>query len=538
MLSHVLHFITPDTTDLFQTGFFLVILGVAAATLVSVWKQARPPSWEANWEGTGRGTAGLALDVDHGSFNDVCDAVATKPEKYADIVPGILLIFGLLGTFIGLGIALDSASSILTNANAQGALDGGMKDLMAMMGGLGTKFKTSTWGILGFLVLKLALSAMGRESQRQQWVIARMKGEMDRSRQASGQLQEARSQLLLAALADVSVRTDVSFDQRMREDRSLRLAHHSESLEQDRQLRTESAGVIAAEMRLALSQVFEKQQADSDRQSSALEQMVNLLGRSNDSAKATQVLLADFTGSQRAFSDAIKESAEMMSSAASSMDGAADDMSTVIQTFENSMKTTLSGIERGLGGAIGTMGDSLRDNLGNMSSLLQKTSDTLQGSLNAFTISTDTTLGQVTASIDRAATSQARSMHEFQGTTEDVQMLVKQNVESIGSIAGKISSSLTSVATCGMEIQKVADRMRSNAEHDEAVRGALLEALRNSNPAAELRPVLERISMDLVSGKEQSHALLARQTKALEDVRAQLDKMERRTVLAEVEPAP
>jgi len=537
MLSHVLHFITPDTSDLFQTGFFLVILAVAVTTLVSVWKQARPASWEANWEGTGRGTAGLALDVDHGSFNDVCDAVATKPEKYADIVPGILLIFGLLGTFIGLGIALDSASSILTNANAQGALDGGMKDLMAMMGGLGTKFKTSTWGILGFLVLKLSLSAMGRESQRQQWVIARMKGEMDRTRQASEQLEEARSQQLQAALADVATRADLSFDQRLQEDRGLRLAHHAESMEQDRQLRTESARVMAAEMTRALSQVFQEQQAASDRQSIALEQMVQLLDKGNEAARETQVLLADFTGSQRAFSDAIKESATKMSAAASSMDGAADDMARVITAFEQSMKKTLSGIEQGLGGAIGTMGDSLRENLGSMSALLQSTSDTLQGSLDAFTISTDRTLGRVTASIDDASASQAKSMYEFRETTGDVQALVRTNVESIGSIAGKISSSLSSVASCGHDIRMLAERMQIGADADAADRTELLKALKEDRSAREMHALLEQMSTGLNEGRQQSQALLHRQTQALEAVRAHLEKLESRMPLAEVELA-
>ena len=68
-------------------------------------------------------------------------------------MPGLLLVIGLLGTFVGLGIALNKASEILQQAQGAG-MDQAMGNLMGMMEGLGTKFKTSTWGIIGFLLFK------------------------------------------------------------------------------------------------------------------------------------------------------------------------------------------------------------------------------------------------------------------------------------------------------------------------------------------------------------------------------------------------
>lgn len=62
----------------------------------------------------------------------------------AEIMPGILLILGLLGTFLGLSMALNKASSILIDANSAAGMDSAMSNLMGMMEGLGTKFKTST----------------------------------------------------------------------------------------------------------------------------------------------------------------------------------------------------------------------------------------------------------------------------------------------------------------------------------------------------------------------------------------------------------
>lgn len=94
------------------------------------------------------------------------------------MIPGIMLITGLFRTFIGLGIALNKASYILTNAQS-GDFNTLMNNLMQMMEGLGTKFKTSTWGIIGFLVYKTIIYLNGFEERRLRWVIIKMKKEFD-----------------------------------------------------------------------------------------------------------------------------------------------------------------------------------------------------------------------------------------------------------------------------------------------------------------------------------------------------------------------
>lgn len=62
MLGHVVDFIKPDFSEPFQLAFFTIILGAAVATLVGVWRTARPGNWKANWEGAGRGNTGLDVD--------------------------------------------------------------------------------------------------------------------------------------------------------------------------------------------------------------------------------------------------------------------------------------------------------------------------------------------------------------------------------------------------------------------------------------------------------------------------------------------
>ncbi|MHC9011978.1 hypothetical protein ACYX79_10185 [Stenotrophomonas rhizophila] len=567
MLSHVLHFVLPDLTDAYQIIFCLIIFAVAGLTAFGVWARARPANWETNWEGSGRGT-GLALDVDHGSFNDVCDAVATKPEKYADIVPGMLLIFGLLGTFIGLGIALDSASAILTSANAQGALDGGMKDLMAMMGGLGTKFKTSTWGILGFLLLKLTLSAMGRETERQQWVITRMKQEMDRSRQAGEQLQEQRSQRLEAVLFDVAVQMDTSFNQRLQHDREARLSHNQESatalqgavetlgltlggrlsdvFASDRQLRMADAQARTLELGRTLSEAVQElqdslqaglqaQYAVAERSADAVGRMVDLQVGGNDLAEQTHALLRSFTESQKAFSDSMQNSADTMSAAASSMNGAAGDMSTVITSFEGSVKSTLSSIESGLGSTIGNMDESLRSNLGEMSTLLGGTATTLQSSLETFSDSTGETLAQVTASMRTASDSQRMVMADVRNAMCDVQEMVQSTVGSIEQVGKKLNDSLRSVAKCSLEMTSLVTHVRTSSEAAaEAWDGTRELLARDGTYEEQMRAAISSGANSVVDAQHRTNELLGYQAGALDALRVQLESFTEQTAQLDV----
>lgn len=173
----ILTFLLPSTDPL-QLLFAGLIGLLSLVTVVALQLGARERTWERKWNGGGQND----LDVEHGSLNEISAAVASPGEKMAEFMPGILLILGLLGTFLGLGIALNKASTILVEANAGGGMDNAMANLMGMMEGLGTKFKTSTWGILAFLLLKAYAASNGYEERRLRWCVGQMKRAFDSSR--------------------------------------------------------------------------------------------------------------------------------------------------------------------------------------------------------------------------------------------------------------------------------------------------------------------------------------------------------------------
>lgn len=195
----IIAFLIPgnDPIQLFFGGLFLILI---ATTLIGVWRGATSESWEKRWNGNGQVDD---LDVEHGSVNEISAAVASPGEKLADIMPGILLILGLLGTFLGLGIALNKASTILLEANAGGGMDNAMANLMGMMEGLGTKFKTSTWGIMAFLLLKAWSARNGYEERRLRWCVGKMKAAFDFSRLVQQQERQQTQYALIEALGRI-----------------------------------------------------------------------------------------------------------------------------------------------------------------------------------------------------------------------------------------------------------------------------------------------------------------------------------------------
>lgn len=178
--SEFFDFIFPQN-ELLQLSFLVLIVSMMMLTIITTHKYANAAHWEKKWNGNTPDDHQDDLDIDHGSVTDIWNAVATAPEKLAEVMPGMLLVVGLLGTFLGLGLALNHASHILGQADAlstAGAASS-MQDLMGLLQGLGTKFKTSTWGIMGFLLLKVWSSLTRFEEKRLSWVIRKVKTELE-----------------------------------------------------------------------------------------------------------------------------------------------------------------------------------------------------------------------------------------------------------------------------------------------------------------------------------------------------------------------
>lgn len=203
--SEIFDFLLPQAEPL-QLGFLSLIVFMMLFTIITTRWYARDISWENKWNNGTPDNPNDDLDIDHGSIMDLWHAVATWPEKLAEIMPSLLLVVGLLGTFLGLGLALNHASNILGQSNAlsaAGAADS-MQQLMGMMHGLGTKFKTSTWGIMGFLLLRIWSSITQFDEKRLKWVILKVKDELEQRKVQLQKAEETKQQALLFQISQAA----------------------------------------------------------------------------------------------------------------------------------------------------------------------------------------------------------------------------------------------------------------------------------------------------------------------------------------------
>ena len=232
ILSFLLPFhLSPFKLDALPSIFFFVIWGLFFFTIFRVYQTAKPENWEHNWYGGNKNNQSKKLDAEHGSVMEISEAVATPSEKLADIMPGLILIIGLLGTFLGLGLALDKASSILTGANALSNMDASMANLMQMLEGLGTKFKTSTWGLLAFILLKGILSKNGYEERRLRWSIEKVKSELDLVRDQKLQEERNNNNKLIECMQNIAMQFEhtVMKNQSANQDQLKQLTQHTQN---------------------------------------------------------------------------------------------------------------------------------------------------------------------------------------------------------------------------------------------------------------------------------------------------------------------
>lgn len=188
-ITDILSFINPFG-DVLSTVFVLLLVSLSILTIIWLQASAKVENWENNWHGEHLEDS-ASLDSEHGSVHELAEAVATKAEQVAEIMPSMLLVLGLLGTFLGLGIALNSASDVLATANTSG-MDSAMANLMSLMEGLGAKFKTSTWGLLCFIALNILFNVLGFKEKRLAWAIGKVRQEAEIKNVEKNQLEQER----------------------------------------------------------------------------------------------------------------------------------------------------------------------------------------------------------------------------------------------------------------------------------------------------------------------------------------------------------
>lgn len=189
--------------------FLAVIIVLGFGTALWVWHSTRERKgkmncWEQRWTNNTRNTCD-DLKVEHGSIHELSRAVELPAEKLADVLPSMFLVIGLLGTFLGIGVALNEAAGVLNNSNVNPAESMGnaqkavenleqvtksknlLDEMMGMLDGLGALFKSSIYGIIGFFGFTLWKNKWGSDKERFKWCVERCNKEIENKEKIQGQ---------------------------------------------------------------------------------------------------------------------------------------------------------------------------------------------------------------------------------------------------------------------------------------------------------------------------------------------------------------
>ena len=404
--SDILIFFTPD--DNFQRFFFTLIFGLVSLVVLGLIIFSKTNTWVKNWQKQ-KNAQMYTSQTELGSIHDLSYAIASWPEKLADILPSILIILGLLGTFIGLGIALKYAGIALDHS--EGAIigiDDTIKGLTEMVKSLGAKFKTSAWGILGYLLTRSFYSIFGFERRRMQWCISKA---------------------------------------------NVELANKKQDEEKNRLKEISRSADFNAELLAVLNLQLKKQEA---------------IYQTNSQ---TNQMMSEFVKISTINVGKMANAAEKMSGAALKVDSSSDKLISAIQKFEVTVETVLGKVRDNLEFSINKMGTTFDDNMQKMTQSLVKSTDSISATvgqldnmMDNLTKSVQQTMKQVADSVNGAVKLQTKSATAFATISEALQEKIGAVTNLIEKMGDDIRGPLTEVSETGRKIMIFSEQLKVGNE--------------------------------------------------------------------------
>ena len=455
---------------IFATVFMLAVVLVPMA----VARSARAGRWQRNLT---RLDAEDDAPLAYGSADELSTAVATPAERWADMLPGLLLVFGLLGTFIGLGLALVEAAGAL--APGQDALN----SLTPIMNSLGSKFKTSTWGILAFLVLKVWFMLKPYEEVRHAWAASELKQITGRLAELQRLQRDKERTQMIDAIAQSG--SSVAAEQRALAQRAEQ--QHAQSLavlqelllSNERGRQAEQAGSVLQLQ--TLERIVESLDASQQGQQALLgpieviaghakvqgEQALLQSTRLGELAEHTQASRAAMEGFVRSVSENISEmavAAQSMSLAAQLAGKASTELGSVIAEFRNTMSSVLASLRTELKATIDDMGVTFTTNMTTMAADLSTATTQIERVIGELSNGVTSTLNTLHTMGEDTRKRQESAQATFAASGDALNGKVHAMTEFVSAMQESIEKGLNAVSTSNTRMTQYAKRFEASDE--------------------------------------------------------------------------
>jgi hypothetical protein len=474
ILSDFTNFLLPDFSDPIQSIFFGIMVSLTIGIIISAHIYACDGKWNKKWTGEAGSSANENLDIEHGSVMDLSHAVATAPEKLADVMPGLLLIIGLLGTFLGLGLALNNASNILSQPDAlsASAASNSMQNLLNMLQGLGTKFKTSTWGIIAFILLKTWSEFTRFEEKRLSWVIRKVKLELDLRKQDIKSEEESKTVRVVQAISDGTQQTVAAFSGCMA--KMLDLLTQQEDLRVERQknrdnklndLITQNNNQLSV-VRETISKSFttltdlmvENNQKAEIRTSELVSVVKDgfggtgmLLNAIRFELETSSRTISEFSNNTQTLVEEMSKASSQMAEGARGVGIAASGLVGAVQTFESKFTEVLDQIGADLGKAINDMSQQAASTLEYGSNKLHAATSEISAALGKLSDDVQGTMQQVQGSVTEALDIQKKTTFAFKISSDMVAEQIQNSIDITQKLTTPIELGLKAISESNRE---------------------------------------------------------------------------------------
>ena len=423
--------------------FFIVIWLVFLITYICVEKNATPGNWEKKWHGdSDEINLSSGFDVSGGSILEISHVVATRSERVSDIMPGMILIIGLLGTFLSLGLALDKASYLLSNADANNMGDS-ISKLMGMLEGLGTKFKTSTWGIMAFILLKSTLAGMGFEDRRLRWCVRKVKEELDNIRKNKEDEENRKNEKFINGINSVVSKL---IEQNHEIIGAINIGHK------------ESIGVL-------------RESADQSRETcNAMDRFVNANLKTVETLGSSAAGMLD---AAKTMGDGALKLQNVIEKFRSNMESVIvmmkDELGGTIEDMNTCFSENMGEMSENMGKNIGDMSIRFKSNMSEMSQGLKSATNDISAAVTSLSSNVKVTMDKVGETINESMGIQTKVMQSFDQTSEHLQEEILEMTALVGKLKDDIKDGLAAVSASNRSVIALDARYKSIGEQVEKV---------------------------------------------------------------------
>lgn len=423
---------TEDIQIVFLVTIFLLSVGTAAWVKYSTRsRKGKPCCWEIRWTNNTPTNTADDLKAEHGSVQELSDAVALPSEKLAEVLPNMLLVVGLLGTFLGIGVALHDVADVLSEPPSMETL----QKMVSMLNDLGAMFKSSIYGIIGFFLFTLWRNKWGTDEERFKWCVIQCNKELEGKESEAERFQRAQkenTETIIAALNKVNESIGESIADCIKKSLQTALVKGFESINDKL---NEVNTNLCYTLETTVVEGFKGLQRDMKNQVKETESVVKQL---EDLAVQSRSQTEMMDG----LSSTMKEQFAYVATSANSMGKAADSLSKSVDEFTPAVTSTLNNIQTQFVESINASGKIMED----AGSSIRVAVEDMSAKTTESQAKLDSTLENFSKRINV-------TLDDIQDSTEAVKMMSGAFQHSMEDLIEKIDQKLGSIGTANMNIR-------------------------------------------------------------------------------------